>query len=293
MLIEHFSNIFNLLADNPQNHRRDSSFYLFLDGLAKEAFEEARLKFEASQPVALGELGLINLPYEKMGAIDSIDLFGLDELLMFSFYYRNRGNYARAVDIGANIGLHSILLSLCGCSVEAYEPDPSHYSKLLRNLELNNISSCKAHQAAVSEKDGEMQFVRVFGNTTSSHLAGAKPNPYGDLERFDVDVKDIKEIALRADFMKIDAEGHEAVLLTALPMEYWESTDSFVEVGSPENAYIIYEHFVNSSVSIFAQKIGWSRVTASSEMPVSYKEGGIFISIKPVMPWSVCVAPSI
>ena len=107
-----------------------------------------------------------------MGAIDSIDLFGLDELLIFSFYYRNRGLYKRAIDIGANIGLHSIVLSLCGIKVESYEPDPSHYKKLVRNIELNGISNMIFHQAAVSKENGVMQFVRVLGNTTSSHLVG-------------------------------------------------------------------------------------------------------------------------
>ena len=106
----------------------------FVEGLITPAFHEAKPIFEANKKVSFAELGAISLPYQKMGAIDSIDLFGLDELLIFAFYYRNRGRYSRAADIGANIGLHSIVLSMCGCEVEAYEPDPAHCEKLLRNL---------------------------------------------------------------------------------------------------------------------------------------------------------------
>jgi FkbM family methyltransferase len=285
MLLERFSNLFEFLADHPQGHTRGTSFYRFVEGLANAAFHEVQPDFAASKKIVLGELGSIVLPYEKMGDIDSIDLFGVDELLMFSFYHRNRGRYARAADIGANLGLHSIILSLCGSTVDAYEPDPVHYEKLVRNLSLNGINNCTVHKAAVSEKDGTMQFVRVLGNTTSSHLAGAKANPYGELERFDVTVNDIKAIAERVDLFKIDAEGHEAVLLNVLPIEAWKRVDAFVEIGTPENARAVFERFQKSEVNIFSQKRGWARVEEIEDVPVTYKEGGIFISAKPVMPW--------
>ena len=207
------------------------------------------------------------------------------ELLIFAFYYRNRKNYKRAADIGANLGLHSIVLSMCGIEVEAYEPDPSHAQKLVRNLSLNGIENCVVHKAAVSGKDGTMQFVRVLGNTTSSHLAGAKANPYGELERFDVAVHDINAIAQRADLLKIDAEGHEAVLLTALPVKAWDRIDAFVEIGTAENARVVFERFTGSNVNIFSQKLGWRKVSVIEDLPFSYKEGGVFVSVKPVMPW--------
>ena len=89
MLLERFSNLFEFLADHPQDHARGTSLYRFVEGLTTAAFHEAQPAFEAVKKVAIAELGTIVLPYEKMGAIDSIDLFGLDELLMFSFYYRN------------------------------------------------------------------------------------------------------------------------------------------------------------------------------------------------------------
>ena len=225
------------------------------------------------------------LPYEKMGAIDSIDLFGLDELLMFAFYYRNKGKYKNAADIGANIGLHSILLSKAGCKVEAFEPDPEHHKKLINNLKYNGITNAIAHKAAVSEKDGQMQFVRVLGNTTSSHLAGAKANPYGELEKFDVDVLDIRDIVKRVDLLKIDAEGHEAVILSAISPEVWKNIDVFVEIGTPENAAAVFNKFANSGVNIFSQKLGWGLVKSVADMPESYKQGGVFMSTKQEMPW--------
>jgi FkbM family methyltransferase len=285
MFLEQFKTLFQCLASVPQLHARDSALYRFVEPLTTAAFHEAQPAFEAGQPVPFAELGSIVLPYEKMGAIDSIDLFGLDELLMFAFYFKNRSRYGRVADIGANLGLHSIVLAKCGMKVDAYEPDPSHHAKLLKNLELNDVTGCTVHQSAVSERVGTMQFVRVLGNTTSSHLAGAKANPYGELERFDVAVEDIRDIAERVDLFKIDAEGHEAVLLRALSDDAWKRVDAFVEIGTPENARAVYERFADSGIQIFAQKRGWARVSALSDVPVSYKEGGVFISAKPAMPW--------
>ncbi len=285
MFIDHFQNLFRCLAAYPELHARSTPFYQFVNEVVRAAFLAARPAFEAGDKVLVGEIGKIRLPYEKMGAIDSLDLFGLDELLMFAFYFQNRGRYRRVADIGANLGLHSILLAKCGYEVEAYEPDPVHFQKLQRNLVLNGVTSCTQHQKAVSEKDGTMQFVRVLGNTTSSHLAGAKASPYGELERFDVAVVDIRAIAGRVDLFKIDAEGHEAVLLNAIPDSAWAQVDAFVEIGTPENAKAVFDRFGGTEIHVFAQKMGWKAVQVLADMPTSYKEGGVFVSAKSTMPW--------
>ncbi|NCX94710.1 MAG: FkbM family methyltransferase [Gammaproteobacteria bacterium] len=275
-------NLLEFLAAYPQLHARNTPFYKFVDELAKSGFQEAKPAFEAGEGVPLGELGTIRLPYVKMGAIDSLDLFGLDELLMFAFYFCNRGRYKRVADIGANIGLHSIVLARCGLEVEAYEPDPSHFDRLVSNLALNKLETCKPYQRAVSEKNGTMQFVRVLGNTTSSHLAGAKPNPYGELERFDVSVVDIREIAARVDLFKIDAEGHECEILEAIPRAVWRRLCCVLEIGTPRNARRIHSWAKKNRVNIRAQKIFWNSCRNLADLPKSYREGSVIISANPI-----------
>lgn len=285
MLLQQTNNVLGYLAEHAQYHARETTFYGFLDRVMKYAFREATPLFESGKPVTVGELGEIILPYEKMGAIDSIDLFGVDELILFAFYYRNRANYRKAADIGGNIGLHSIVMGKCGIETRVYEPDPMHFEKLVRNLKLNNITCTTPFKAAVSDRNGKTEFVRVLGNTTSSHLAGAKTNPYGELERFDVEVLDIKEISSDVDFLKVDAEGHEVVILNAIPATHWKHLDAFVEIGTPENADAIWEHFQRISVNIFTQKLGWKKAASIADLPKSYKDGGIFLSSKSLMPW--------
>jgi FkbM family methyltransferase len=286
MLLNSLDAIFAYIQDHHSSHARSTNWYRFTDSVVKVAFAESKPAFEAGKPVPLGELGSINLPYKTMGAVDSLDLFGLDELIIFAYYLKNKGSYKTALDIGANLGLHSIVLAKLGYSVAAYEPDPSHYSILKSNLELNGVAgSVIATQAAISDSNGSLEFVRVLGNTTGSHLAGSKSSPYGALDRFPVDVIDIKSVIGAVGLAKIDAEGHEVVLLKAIDWEHWSKLDAFVEIGTPANASEVFEYFAKGPINIFSQKTGWQKVLSVTEMPISHREGSIFITGRPRMSW--------
>jgi len=229
-------------------------------------------------PVVLKPFGKIVFPFYPMGSnVSSINLFDLDELIIFSFYWQNRGRYKNVADIGANIGLHSILLSRCGFNVRSYEPDPEHYKILKKNLSVNQCQHVSTFNAAVSSVASTKEFVRVLGNTTGSHLAGSKKDPYGKLERFLVETQSIVKIMRWADLIKIDAEGHEKDIILATKPVDWQGKDAMVEVQNKENAKAIFDHFKNSSIGLFAQKKEWAKVVTEDEMPNGYKEGSLLI----------------
>jgi FkbM family methyltransferase len=235
-----------------------------------------------AQPVP--PFGSISFPYQRMGAIDSLDLFGLDELIIFAFYWANRAGYRRVADVGANIGLHSLIMARCGFTVTSYEPDPVHVGLLQRTLELNGIKDVEVVSAAVSDAAGRAEFVRLLGNTTGSHLAGAKANPYGAIERFMVDLVPATDIIGAFDLVKIDAEGHEARILLATRAEHWARTDVMLEIGSADNAASIFEHCGRLGLRLFTQKTGWQHARALSDLPTSYREGSAFITRREDMP---------
>lgn len=278
--------IIEALPDISGQHARNSRVYALLERAASQAVRASQLTRTEGACINLGGFGKIDLPYYKMGAIDTLDLFGLDELIIFSFYWSNRHRYKKAADIGANLGLHSILMSRCGWQVSAYEPDPIHAELLRRNLKLNDTTNVELFEAAVSDKPGTLEFVRVLGNTTGSHLSGAKANPYGELERFPVKVLAIDDIMSSVDFVKMDAEGHERTIILATNADHWRDTDMMVEIGSAENAQAIFEHLETLGVNAFSQKLGWQQVVSLEDMPMSYKEGSLFLSTKSSMPWA-------
>jgi len=220
-----------------------------------------------------------------MGAVTSVDLFGLDELLLFSFYWLNRNRYQRVGDLGANIGLHSIILDRCGYEIKAFEPDPVHFNLLKNNLQANSCKNVEAIMKAVSTQDGELEYIRVLGNTTGSHLAGAKENPYGDLERIKVPTTNISEIMEWADLIKMDIEGHEKQVLLATHAKDWHNLDAFVEIGSAITATLVFDHMKSEGVNMFAQKTNWGRVDQAADIPTSYREGSLFLTMNEKMSW--------
>ncbi len=278
-----FDDIFSLIADSPERHTNRDPLWRVMRSAARAEVVEA---FSAKNPSAVpfGPLGEILFPYHSMGNIDSLDLFGIDELILLAFYDANRERYARTVDFGANIGLHSFGMARCGFEVRSFEPDPVHFEILSANLALNGVLS-ELHQSAISLEAGNAEFVRVLGNTTGSHIAGAKEDPYGELERFEVVLEAAEEHLRWADLAKIDIEGHEADLLSGLPLDVWAATDAVLEVGTPKNADAVFAKFNGSDVGMFAQQLGWKRVTRLEDMPTSHRDGSLFLSSKSEMPW--------
>ncbi len=276
-----------LIASLPSltdRHAPSSESYIRMKARARQNVD----KLFSSRETAFqefGPFGPIAMPYVEMGVTSSLNLFDLDELIIFAFYWNRRNHYHKVLDLGANLGLHSIMLSKCGFEVRAYEPDPFHFQILQRNLAFNNCKNVQTFRKAVSTTNGTVEFVRVVGNTTGSHIAGAKSNPYGELERFTVETQSIADIIRWADLIKMDVEGHEKEVLLATNHQDWAGTDALVEVGSSENAGAIFQHFTALGINLFCQKNGWSRASKVEDMPVSYRDGSVFITSRNQMSW--------
>jgi len=276
--------LMSLLPSLPKYHSPGGELQPFLKKVARREIESMFSSPKAG-PVDFVPFGKLWFPYHKMGAVDTLNLFDIDELIIFSFYWANRRHYKKVVDIGANLGLHSILLSRCGYTVRSFEPDPWHFKILTKNLGMNKCFNVTPYNAAVSRESGTLEFIRVLGNTTGSHLAGAKSKPYGKLEKFPVKVEAFPALVSWADLVKIDAEGHEKEILLSTEKKHWRKTDAMVEIQNAENAKAVFKHFNKLGVNLFSQKINWGMVKELKDMPVGYKEGSLFISSKSKMDW--------
>jgi FkbM family methyltransferase len=274
--------LFDALREQPSLHAPSTAFYRLCKATARAAIEPL---FSAAERVTrkFGPFGELSLPYTRMGNIDSLDLFGLDELIIFAFYHANRSRYRRVLDIGANLGLHSIVMDRCGFSVNAFEPDPWHYGMLVENLASNRASRVEPIAAAVSTRDGNAEFVRVLGNTTGSHLAGSKDS-YGERETFTVPTCAVQPLFGAADFAKIDAEGHEKELLLTTTRATMSQLDIMVEIGNAANAKAVFEHFQAIGIGMFPQKIAGAKRRNIPDANVASRRH-LFITPKPTMPW--------
>ncbi len=265
-------------------HSRETNEYKTFETITDFIVQNSNLTKKEEALIDMGKIGKINFPFQEFGAINSLDLFGLDELIIFSYYLINKKKYKKTFDIGANIGIHSIIMNLCNWIVTAIEPDPIHFQILKNNLKINMSDNVKTIEAAVSNVLGELEFIRVEGNTTSSHLAGSK-EPYGKLTKFKVKVLPIKEIMSQADLIKMDVEGNEKNIILDTEFSDWENTDMILEIGSEENKNAIYNHLKKIGVNAFSQKTNWNKVERLEDMPNGYKEGSLFISLNNKMNW--------
>lgn len=242
----------------------------------------------AAQAWLCSKLG-INLPYYSMGKVDTYDLFGPNELILFAFYEHNRERYRKVLDIGANVGLHTMLMMDLGWEVRAFEPDQSIFLRCKENVEHKKWSLppwnvARLSQCAVSDCDGEAQFVRVLDNLTGSHIEGYKQS-YGPRETITVKTVDCRPLFDWADLAKIDVEGHESVLLKCLTREHLSHLDLICELRGQEEAAAVLAHISDLGGEIYTQKTDWKPARSMAAMPTKHQEGSIFISSRGG-PWS-------
>lgn len=132
---------------------------------------------------------------------------------------------ATVVDVGANIGIHSLKLGkLTGPSgtVYAFEPHPIIFQKLHQNITLNQMFCIKPVQLGLASKSGEFilhGFDENSSNQGTSFLtesSGVHENKSGQTYQVNVvtldDFVESKQLD-RVDLIKIDAEGFDLDVL--------------------------------------------------------------------------------
>jgi len=114
------------------------------------------------------------------------------------------------IDVGANVGLYSLMASSMGKGVTAVEPLTENLRYLYRNLALNNASNVDVWPIAAGEEPG---IARLFGGSTGASLidgwAGAPKEMarFVPVQRLD-DLAQPRTTAIRT-VVKIDVEGFE------------------------------------------------------------------------------------
>jgi FkbM family methyltransferase len=127
----------------------------------------------------------------------------------------------RVLDIGANVGLYSLLGSqVVGSSgrIFAFEPNPKTFGVLLQNLEFNGCVNVNCAQIALSNRSGkvslaipdEVQAKYAYGDSyLSMYPEESKNKGLGGVTCMELDVF-LKENGVDfVDIIKIDVEGAE------------------------------------------------------------------------------------
>nr|WP_267908214.1 FkbM family methyltransferase [Cerasicoccus arenae] len=152
------------------------------------------------------------------------------------------------VDIGANIGVFTLLAARAGLPCIAIEAHPKNFQNLLRNLEANDISGVECFNFALSDDVG---FVRLFGSGEMASLNqewGGKSAVQSMLvARTTLDRLIGDRFAGKRLLIKMDVEGHEfhvlqgaSGILAKTPKPTW-----MFEHGFRHNFADVNPHYVD------------------------------------------------
>lgn len=123
----------------------------------------------------------------------------------------------RIVDIGANIGLYTLLLArLAGPEgrVYSFEPEPELFRALRTNCLRNHAANVLTRNCALGESTGRVAFYRSVFNGGDNRLGefGWRSEAVAvDLVRLDDALPD-----LHVDFIKLDVQGYEMSVLRGM-----------------------------------------------------------------------------
>ena len=228
------------------------------------------------------EFGKIIFPYYSFGKVKSHYHLEYREFVLFAIYKKILSKYSRFLDVGGNLGLHSIVASkISDLEIHYIEPDPIHFEEARNRFSLNEIGNrIVMKQLAASNFDGQASFVRLNDNTTGSHLSGSRSNVFGPTESFEVEVSRLRKLISQngRTLAKIDIEGSEFDALSDISDEEWERLDSVVEITDINSAQKIYDLASSKNLKIFSQKISWNIASELSDLPHRWNEGSVLIS---------------
>jgi FkbM family methyltransferase len=175
----------------------------------------------------------------------------------YGYITRNLHAGQTAIDIGANIGLMTLLMANrvgpTG-SVHAFEPGPVSFGLLQANVGFNRLSQVRVHNAAVAETTGPISLNVCVSGESDNRLSGlrsgdAEPGPeFYTIESRAIRLDDL--ITGPVDYIKMDVQGAEYLALLGMRETIARSPNLHMTVEFTPHATLIppseYLKFIRS-----------------------------------------------
>tara|TARA_B110000259_G_C13998139_1_gene395250 strand:- start:189 stop:965 length:777 start_codon:yes stop_codon:yes gene_type:complete len=188
-------------------------------------------------------IGKFNINYNFRGVHLTLDIRdSLDRKILFSneyedqqlsFLYANlkKFNVTHFIDVGANIGIYSLLIAnkFNNIQIHSFEPHLGAFRRFKKNIEQNNFGkNIQVLNQGLSEKKGLM-FIEGPKNFGINQSGGAALQSKGS-NQVDVSTGDAEiNIADKNIAIKIDVEGHELKTLMGFK-NIFKSNNIFLQI---------------------------------------------------------------
>lgn len=169
-------------------------------------------------------------------------------------YIRKIFRQGNAIDVGANIGNHSLFFSQFANKVYAFEPVSQNFKTFKRNIEENEISNIEAYEAAISNEGGYMSSELVHHNMGMCHLRNDKN---GNITAIRGDDLNLENISL----LKIDCENMSLSVL--------KSFEKTIEKNKPD---LFIE--ADKKILTYVKNKGWKIITQFNATPTYHIKTG-------------------
>jgi len=142
----------------------------------------------------------------------SLSIYGIHEPLVTELVKKEikKGNVV--LDIGAHIGYYTLIFAkLVGeeGKVFAFEPDPTNFSLLKKNVEINGYKNVELVQKAVSNKNGKIKLYLSEENSGDHRIYNSHDGrKFIEVEAIRLDDY-FKNYNGAIDFIKMDIQGAE------------------------------------------------------------------------------------
>lgn len=150
------------------------------------------------------------------------------------------------LDIGGNIGHHSLYLKSACNTIHAFEPDPNCQKEFERKIKACGASNITIHKIALGDKDTEGT---LYSSSTNNRGTNSLIRNYSENNSSQSDIfiknadKYIESLCLpNITLIKIDVEGFEPEVLRGLPNTLREHRPSLIiEISGTTRARLVSE----------------------------------------------------